>query len=219
MSHELRTPLASTLGLVEATLAGVYGELNTQQRDKLGLSLKSGQSLLALVNDVLDYTRLQGDTVLNHEPIDIASLVDAAVGGVMASAAAGNVRLDVTSCPGIVMGDPKRLRQVLRHLLSNAVKFTAPGEAVVLRAAATDEAVTFTVTDRGVGISPEDHWRIFKPFEQVHPGLNRSHDGTGLGLALSKVIVERHGGSLVVASSPGHGATFTVRLPRGEGRA
>lgn len=214
MSHELRTPLTSMLGLVEATAAGVYGELSKQQRDKLTLSMNSGQKLLTLVNGVLDYTRLQGDVEIGREPIDLRGLVDAAVSGVSASAKAGGVRVEVTASHGIVMGDPRRLAQVLRHLLSNAVKFTAPGGTVTLQAAVNDQEVTFTISDHGAGIAPEDHARIFEPFEQVQHGLNRSHQGIGLGLALSKVVVERHGGTIAVASAPGEGATFTVRLPR-----
>ena len=214
MSHELRTPLSSMLGITEAALEGIYGDLTPRQREVLALSLESGRHLLELVNDVLDYSKLRADAGLNMQAAEVADIVHASVATVQPLAASRGVRLDTATAGGVVVADARRLKQVLINLLGNAVKFTAAAGVVTITTAADGNDLLFTVGDTGRGIPEADHERIFRPFEQLQTGLDRAHEGTGLGLALSRTIVEQHGGRIEVVSEVGKGSTFTVRIPR-----
>lgn len=214
MSHELRTPLSSMLGITEAALEGIYGDLTPRQREVLALSLESGRHLLELVNDVLDYSKLRADAGLNMQAAEVADIVHASVATVQPLAASRGVRLDTATAGGVVVADARRLKQVLINLLGNAVKFTAAAGVVTITTAADGNDLLFTVGDTGRGIPEADQERIFRPFEQLQTGLDRAHEGTGLGLALSRTIVEQHGGRIEVVSEVGKGSTFTVRIPR-----
>jgi CheY-like chemotaxis protein len=218
MSHELRTPLNAVLGLSEALIERVFGELNDMQVQTLETVHKSGRHLLELINDVLDIARVEsGKLVVDLEQTGVRPLVDEST-ALMANILSGrNQRLVIELAPALppVEIDKRRMRQVLINLLGNASKFSPPGSGITLRVTADSELreIAIAIADHGPGIPADDLHRIFEPFVSVSPILTRAHDGAGLGLALAKRIVELHRGRLVVSSEVGVGSTFTVVLP------
>lgn len=220
MSHELRTPMTAVLGgldLLEPELAGAP-DLAALVRTMHS----SARSLLAILDDVLDYSRIEaGGLRLEHIPFDPAPLL-AEVAELFRGRAAESgtwLRMQASALsPGLVLGDPHRLRQVLVNLVGNAVKFTRDG-AIVLRAAGREEdgrpVLEFAVADTGIGMTAEQQCRIFEPFVQADDSTSRRFGGTGLGLAISRRLVQAMGGQLSVASHPGEGSvfTFTVAAP------
>ena len=218
MSHELRTPLNGVLALSESLHEGVYGPVNAEQAGALRDIEQSGRHLLALINDILDLSKIEaGQLALEPGPVDVESLCQAAMRLVkeMALKKRHRVTLSIDGRVGSIVADPKRLKQVLVNLLSNAVKFTPDGGAVGLdvTADAAGETVSFAVSDSGIGIRKEDLGLLFQPFQQIDSRLSREFAGTGLGLALVRRMVELHGGGIEVASEPGAGSRFTVTLP------
>ncbi|NTV63022.1 MAG: response regulator, partial [Oscillochloris sp.] len=218
MSHELRTPLNTILTLTEAVTEGVYGMLNDRQRHALDAVTESGQHLLALINDILDLTKIEsGKVELAIDTVDVDEVCTASLRMVRQLAHAKQLQITSSLDPlvDVVEADPRRLKQILVNLLSNAVKFTPEGGSVSLEVHGDREAevIRFSIADTGIGIEPTDIPRLFKPFVQLDSRLNRRHEGTGLGLALVAHLTELHTGGIAVQSTPGRGSCFTVTLP------
>ena len=218
MSHELRTPLNSILGFSELLAHGEVGPLTEQQLDFVQDIHRSGRHLLHLINDVLDLAKVEaGKLEFEPAPVDLAVLVEDVTRLVGASAAARSLRVetDVADDARNARLDASRFEQVLFNYLSNAVKFSLEGGRVQVRVRAEGAFVRLSVQDGGVGISAEDQPRLFHVFEQLDAGRAKRHGGTGLGLALTKRIVEAQGGRVEVESAVGVGSTFHALLPRG----
>jgi signal transduction histidine kinase len=214
MSHELRTPLNAIIGFSQVLKQQMFGELNAAQAEYVDDVLSSGEHLLDLINDILDLAKVEaGRMELQPTTFALPGLLDNAMSMVRERATRQGVSLTTQTDPsvGLIEGDERKVKQILFNLLSNAVKFTPGGGRVTLAATADDAQVEISVGDTGVGISAEDQVRIFEEFYQAGPGATQ--EGTGLGLALTRRLVELHHGRLSVASEPGAGSTFTVRLP------
>jgi signal transduction histidine kinase len=216
MSHELRTPLNAILGFSELLLDAESKRQPERARRYLGNIRKSGQHLLVMVSEILDLSKIEaGRMELDCSALRLADVVDPTISMLEPQATAKNIRLSVSIDEDLdLIADPVRLQQVLLNLLSNAVKFTPEGGEVSLSATADDSEVCITVKDTGSGIAKEDQARIFEKFEQAVNGRDKTAEGTGLGLALTKSLVELHGGAISLESERGAGATFRVRLPR-----
>ncbi len=218
MSHELRTPLNAVIGFGEILENRLFGPLGHERyADYVGDILTSARHLLCLINDILDLVKVEsGRLELAFERVALAELVPVALRFVAEAARRKGVEL-LDEVPGelAVEGDQRRLRQVLINLLSNAVKFTPGGGRVTVSADRTGAWVTLQVSDSGIGIAPDNLETVFQPFFQVDSRLERSFEGTGLGLPLSRALVEAHGGTLHLESEPGEGARAVVRLPAG----
>ena len=215
MSHELRTPLNAILGFSQVLRQRLFGPINEKQEEYLDDILSSGNHLLSLINDVLDLSKVEaGQVELEVASFSLREALERGVVMVREPAAKHGVRLSLELAPGVdlVDGDERRLRQVVFNLLSNAVKFTPEGGSIVVASAQVDGEVRVSVTDTGPGIAAEDRERIFEEFMQTDVGVQQS-EGTGLGLALSKRLVELHGGRIWVESEPGHGSRFVFTLP------
>ncbi|HKA63524.1 MAG TPA: GAF domain-containing protein [Methylomirabilota bacterium] len=216
MSHELRTPLNAVIGFSEVLLQRMFGELNDKQAEYLQDIYASGQHLLSLINDILDLSKIEaGRMELAAALFHLPSALDNAVTLVKERAARHGIALQVDVDPrlGELMGDERKIKQVVLNLLSNAVKFTPEGGQISLKASCRDGTVEIAVTDTGIGIAPEDQAAIFEEFRQVGSDETRKQEGTGLGLTLAKRFVELHGGRLWVESEPRRGSTFTFTLP------
>ncbi len=216
MSHELRTPLNAIIGFSEVLLERMFGEVNEKQREYLQDILSSGQHLLSLINDILDLSKVEaGRMELAPAPFHLPVALENAVTLVKERAARHRIALTLEVDPrlGELVGDERKIRQVLLNLLSNAVKFTPEGGRVSLKAVQTDGAVEISVNDTGIGIAPEDQEAVFQEFRQVGGDEARKQEGTGLGLTLAKKFVELHGGRIWVKSQVGMGSTFTFTLP------
>ena len=220
MSHELRTPLNAIIGFSEVLLERMFGDLNDRQDEYLRDIHSSGKHLLALLNDILDLSKVEaGQMVLDITAVDIRPLLDGCVGFVRERAQRHGltVTVDVAEDAAQVDADDLRLRQVVLNLLTNAVKFTPDGGRVSVRAYRDGDEVAITVTDTGVGVPEADRDRIFESFQQGGraPG---AQEGTGLGLTLSRRIVHLHGGRMWLDSQEGQGSTFGLAIPH-RGRA
>jgi PAS domain S-box-containing protein len=217
MSHELRTPLNAIIGFAEAIRDGVAGEPSGEQREFAEDIAQAGRQLLELINNILDLSRFEADAMeLNLAPCDVGGLVDEVLRILRGLARRKDIELkaDVDPRPLELTADPIKLKQVLYNLLANSIKFTDPGGRVEVQARQDREFVRIGVSDTGIGIAPEDLVAVFEEFRQVDPSLRREHEGSGLGLALVKRLVELHGGEISVESQPGKGTTFTVALLR-----
>jgi signal transduction histidine kinase len=215
MSHELRTPLNAISGFSQVLRKQLFGEINDKQAEYLDDILGSARHLLSLIDDVLDLAKVEaGQIELQVAPFSLPEALERGVVVVRERAIKGDVRISVSSDPAVstVVGDERRIRQVMFNLLSNAVKFTPPGGTIDVTAAQLDGEVRVSVRDTGPGIAPEDRDRIFEEFQQAAAG-KAQREGTGLGLALSKRLVELHHGRIWVDSELGKGSTFTFTLP------
>lgn len=215
MSHELRTPLNSIIGFTGILLQGLAGALNEEQTKQLGMIQGSGRHLLALINDVLDISKIEaGEVEIRPEPFDVREATRKVTETVAPLAERKGLRLAMEVGPevGALTSDRRRVEQILLNLLSNAVKFTERGE-VSLSCVLEPGSVVFRVRDTGIGIQPSDMAGLFRPFHQIDSGLTRLHEGTGLGLAICKRLTEKLGGTIEAASQWGEGSTFTVSLP------
>jgi len=218
MSHELRTPLNAIIGFSEIIKDEIFGPVGSARyREYLHDINESGHHLLGLVNDLMDIAKLElGKTVLEEAPIELSELIRASVAEAAAAAQAGGVALE-TAIPddlAQLRADGPKLRQVLDNLLSNAVKFSDDDSEVALWAwCRTGSGHVFQIIDTGIGIAPEDIPKALSRFGQVDSDLNRRYEGTGLGLPLTKALVEQHGGSLDLQSEVSVGTTVTVRFP------
>jgi CheY-like chemotaxis protein len=218
MSHELRTPLNAIIGFTQLLHDGEVGELSGEQRDFLGNVLTSGRHLLRLINDVLDLAKVEsGKLDFRPEPIDLPELIGEVNAILRTAAVEKKVRMEVEvdRSLGQIVLDPARLKQVLYNYLSNALKFTPSGGRVTVRASpVAADFFRIEVEDSGPGIDAHDLARLFVEFQQLEEGAAKKHGGTGLGLALTKRIVEAQGGSVGVRSVPGAGSIFHALLPR-----
>jgi PAS domain S-box-containing protein len=217
MSHELRTPLNGIIGFAEFLADGKPGSINAKQKEYLEDILNSGRHLLHLINDILDIVKIQaGKLELNPETFRIADAIQEVCAGVRPIAQNKHIQMRVEIVPGLdaVTLDAQRFKQILYNLLSNALKFTDNGGAVEIKAE-SDGADCFrlSVRDTGIGIKPDDIERLFTEFEQLETGTARRFGGTGLGLTLTRKIVEMSGGAINVESQFGKGSTFTAILP------
>ena len=217
MSHELRTPLNAIIGFSEVLLERMFGELNERQDEYLRDIWSSGKHLLELLNDILDLSKIEaGQMVLNRSEFIVRKSLDYCLSLVRERAVKQGILLSLEVDPevGLLDADRLRFRQVVLNLLSNAVKFTPDGGRVDIRASVRGQDLVVTVADTGVGVAAEDHQRIFDSFQQGTRPAGQA-EGTGLGLTLSKRIVELHGGRIWVESEVGTGATFGFTLPAG----
>jgi signal transduction histidine kinase len=211
VSHELRTPLAAILGFAEMLATR---EMDSVSRRRVETIIREAERLAALVSDFLDLHRIeQGSFALELEPVDLAVVVREAVETFAAQSSAHSIRADLPSSPVQVLGERDRLAQVLGNLLSNAIKYSPAGGVVHVRLSDVDGKVEVTVQDQGVGIPAEAQNRIFTRFFRARMPQTNGIGGTGLGLALSREIVEAHGGEMGFESVEGAGSTFWVRLP------
>src|SRR3989440_3767662 len=217
MSHELRTPLNAILGFSELLRDDIAGKFTEKQRqDSLANIHNSGRHLLSLINDVLDLTKIEaGRMDLVYEEFGVESAVREVLNVLRSLAIKKDIDVTSTVEPtdALLIADKNKFKQVLYNLLSNAIKFTPPSGDVVLGAKANEELLTLTFQDSGIGIAKELQHKIFGAFYQVQSASNREYPGTGLGLALTKKLVELHGGSIDFESAAEQGTTFTVQLP------
>ncbi|MGH7776690.1 MAG: GAF domain-containing protein, partial [Candidatus Dormibacterales bacterium] len=215
MSHELRTPLNSILGFAQLLAAPDFVVDEERRQRYVGNIAKSGRHLLDLINDVLDLSRVRsGQLQLALEDVDVRALVEEALDDLRPLAQSSGLALASEVPPHLVaLADKRSLRQVVLNLLSNAIKFTPPGGTVCVRGGSRGGKVAVTVADTGIGIADSDLSRIFDEFVQVDAGLTRRHEGTGLGLALSRRLMEEMSGRLTAASEPGVGSQFTLTVP------
>ncbi|HEU4453785.1 MAG TPA: ATP-binding protein [Longimicrobium sp.] len=217
MSHEFRTPLDSMLALSGLLLDRVDGELTSEQEKQVGFIRRSARDLLNMVDDLLDTARVDAGKVAVHAtPFTIADLFNV-LRATLRPLLTGDGTQLVFEDPGPappLFTDEAKVAQILRNFISNALKFTEGGRVGVYARSVGTEMVSFSVTDSGIGIAPEDQERIFEDFAQVDGALQRTRRGTGLGLPLSRKLAELLGGGIAVRSAPGEGSTFTLTLPR-----
>jgi signal transduction histidine kinase len=214
MSHELRTPLNAIIGFSEVLREQMFGELNERQLAYVTDVHEAGQHLLSLINDVLDLAKIEaGRMDLELSQVALPDVLRSAISMHSESAGRGGIELELTTEPEeiTIAADERRVRQIVFNLLSNAVKFTPTGGRVDVSARLEDGRVEVAVADTGPGIAAEDLGKIFEEFEQASDG--RQAEGTGLGLPLSRKLVELHGGNLWAESTPGRGSTFRFTLP------
>ncbi len=216
MSHELRTPLNGIIGFAEFLVDGKPGALNPKQKEYLEDILNSGKHLLQLISDLLDLVKVgAGKMKFNPERFSIRKAIEeaCAVANAIAQKKGIHIEVNVTPESGEVTLDPQKFKQILYNLLSNAIKFNRDcGNVEILAAPHDAYHFKLVVQDTGVGIKREDLGRLFKEFEQLDSGTSRRHEGTGLGLAVTRKIVELQGGTIGVESEFGQGTRFTVVL-------
>lgn len=214
MSHEIRTPLNGLLGMLDAVRDS---DLQVAQREKLQLAWESGESLLQLVNDIMDFSRLEeGNLKIEYTTFNIRETLDHVIAVYAAAASEKHLDLGVVcekQLPSVITTDAVRIRQLLLKLLSNAIKFTPHGEVLVWAELLDGNRLYVEVKDTGVGISSEQQMHLFNPFVQGDNSTTRRYGGTGLGLALAKRIVDALGGNLSVKSIPGMGSSFYFEIP------
>jgi len=218
MSHELRTPLNAIIGFSQVLRQRMFGEINAKQEEYLDDVIASGNHLLSLIDDVLDLSKVEAGRIeLERATFSLRDALKRSVVMVRERAAEGGIRLSLELAPDVdlVRADERRVRQIVFNLLANAVKFTPPGGSVVVATARDGGEVRVSVTDTGPGVASEDRERIFEEVQQSELGA-RQGEGSGLGLALSRRLVELHGGRIWVEDGPGGGSRFVFTLPLGE---
>ena len=213
VSHELRTPLTAIRGALGLVLAGTTGPVASKTRDLLQIGLQNTERLIRLINDILDVERIEsGHLFVRREPCELTEILRTTVESLRTVAMEAQVSLVLEAEESaVVTGDPDRLVQIFTNLISNAVRFSPRGESVTVALRTTSTSVVVFVSDRGPGIPLEFRKRIFGKFQQADPAGGAG--GAGLGLAIVRAIVERHGGSIRFDSAPGHGTTFITELP------
>ncbi len=241
MSHELRTPLNAIIGFSEALLSGIYGPVHERHKEYLNDILVSGENLLSLINDILDLSKIESGS-MNLEPrqFSLRELIKSSAGMFKEKMVKHNIRLDcgMDEGPDEILADQRKLKQIMVNLLSNAIKFTPDGGTIrvtarrvkdtgsgsqnregrgvgqgALRVEPNGDFVEISVEDTGIGIAEEDIPKLFQSFQQLESPYRKKYEGTGLGLFLTKRLVELHGGKIRVKSERGKGATFTFSIP------
>ncbi|HEY0521981.1 MAG TPA: ATP-binding protein, partial [Stellaceae bacterium] len=217
MSHELRTPLNAVIGFAELMAAESFGQLGDARYREYAANIRdSGRFLLGRINDILDFSKLDsGRLLLDEETIDLTETLAAVRKMVTAQAADAGVglRMEAASDLLCVRADPRRIRQVLFNLMNNAIKFTPAGGEVTVTAMRRDAEIAISIADTGIGIAPEDIPTALERFGQIDGSLARRYEGAGLGLPLSKRLVELHGGKLELTSEVGVGTMVSILLP------
>ncbi len=215
MSHELRTPLNSVIGFADMLEAELYGPLNAKQRDYVETIRRNGQHLLALINEVLDLSKIEaGGMALTLETVDLISVLEEVIQSMQPLLLRKKVTVDLHAPQRFsAHADPLRTQQIASNLLSNALKFGPPGRPIRVEVRCQDEFAVVTITDEGPGIAAADQTKIFQEFVQLETGRQREHAGTGLGLPLALRLAELQGGMLWVRSVPGEGASFSFSVP------
>jgi PAS domain S-box-containing protein len=216
MSHELRTPLNAIGGYAELMAMGLGGTVTEEQREYLDKIQRSQRHLLEIINDLLNFSRMEaGKVKYDIQAVPLRPSLQAVRAMLEPQAIEKRIDLVVGPCPkGLrVMADAVKMEQIILNLCSNAVKFTGEGGRVEVNCKARGAEVSVVVSDTGVGIPPDQTERIFEPFVQLGRGLTTQHEGTGLGLAISRELARAMGGDLTVSSEPGKGSTFTLTLP------
>jgi signal transduction histidine kinase len=215
MSHELRTPLNSIINFTKFVLKGVMGPVTEKQTETLGKVVQSGKHLLDLINNILDISKIESGSLklFVEENVNVGEIIQSAAATAEALLIEKPVvlKIHVDENLPLVMGDRQRILQIMLNLLSNACKFTESG-FIEITARLENAEILFSIKDTGPGIPSEDHAAVFEPFKQTETGL-RQGAGTGLGMPISKSLVEAHGGQLWLESIPGEGTTFYVTLP------
>ena len=215
MSHELRTPLHTILGFTELLEEQTWGTLNPKQKGFLGHIRTDAEHLLNLINGILDLSKIEaGRLQLAYDVIDLRECISETVSGIQAQAALKSIAVEDRTTAGApkILADPLRIRRVLYNLLANAIKFTPKGGRVWIEAFLENDSVKVTVADNGIGIESQDLEKIFDRFEQATSSVH-VREGAGLGLAISKQLIELHGGSIWVESTPGKGSQFSFAIP------
>lgn len=216
MSHELRTPLNSIIGFSDLLSEKVYGELNARQNKAVGNISSSGKHLLNLINEILDISKVEaGSFELHYSTFRLDEAFNEVKDMLFPFAASKGIKIELeieNSLPGI-NGDKERLTQVLSNLMTNAVKFSNENGCVRVKASQSNNFINITVSDEGIGIAAEDRNKLFRPFSQIDTSSSRKYQGTGLGLALVKEIVQLHGGKVWFESEVGKGSTFGFSIP------
>ena len=216
VSHELRTPLNAIIGFSDMMLNDLAGELADKQREYVGMISQSGNHLLSVVNAILDVSRIEsGSYGIRPEPFVVADAVELCGSMMAQQAAARGLELNVTVRPGVreLVGDRRAVQQIIINLLTNAIKFTPEGGAVSLDVYRLGNAITFVVTDNGIGIASDDLCKLGRPFTQLSNDVSRQFEGAGLGLSLVKGLVTLHEGKLEISSTLGEGTEVKVALP------
>ncbi|MFZ2409958.1 MAG: PAS domain S-box protein, partial [Candidatus Methanoperedens sp.] len=217
MSHELRTPMNAVLGFSELLKGKMAGELNEKQEHFVDNILKSGKRQLSLIEDILDLTLIEAKKLeLTIEKVAVPETIEETLDLIKPSAASRNllVKKELDPKLGFIMADRKRFKQIFSNLLDNAVKFSKPeGGTVIVTSKKEGDMAKFSVSDTGIGIKEEDMGKLFRMFQQVDMGTSRRYGGSGIGLAITKQLVELHGGKIWVESKYGEGSTFTFTLP------
>ena len=223
MSHELRTPLSAILGFSELMKAGLIGELTEQQIEYSEDIYESGVHLLSLIDDILDLSKIEASSMeFEYADVDLIPLVESSVLFIREKVINKSLKLSIEIEDNLdtIYADKMRIKQVLINLLGNAFKFTPEGGAITLHAAKSEkgpedsmEFAEISIEDTGIGIKDEDISKLFEPFQQLESSYTKEHEGTGLGLALCRKIVESHGGKIWVESEFGKGSRFTFTIP------
>jgi len=215
MSHELRTPLHTIIGFSELLTEELEGPLNDKQKRFLGHILQDSRHLLDLINEILDLSKIEaGRLELQKEEMDFAGCLQEVVGGIEQQAAAKSIRVEVNNeYHGTLYADRTRVKEILYNLLSNALKFTHDGGNVWVDTVVQGRELHVLVGDTGIGVHPEEHHTIFEKFYQVGSTTKGTREGTGLGLPITRKLVELHGGQIRLESSPGEGSRFSFTLP------
>ena len=217
VSHEVRTPLTSIKGSLELLGDERFHVLPPPQRELLSICQANTERLINLINDILDFSKLESSKLsLNFESVEVGKIVPEAVDHIRNLAAMKGIAIDVhmEGSAGVIEADPMRVAQVITNLLGNAIKFSPEKGKIEVWARGNEDEVTVDVRDHGKGISQRDMSRLFQRFAQLDSSTTRKAGGTGLGLVISKGIVEQHGGRIWAESAAGKGSTFSFSLPR-----